>query len=191
MSFDVVISGATLLTGDPTRPAIPDRVIALVGARIAFVGTRAEAPTLDASLQMELPGRVVTPGFVNVHTHAILSLMRGVALDLGFAPAYTRGVPHGHEIGVDDAVALARLGALEALTFGSTTIADSYVHAEATLPAMADIGLRIWTRSRFHDVDFSRVHQGIWRHDRECRPRSRGCATSSGEALERRTGSLK
>jgi 5-methylthioadenosine/S-adenosylhomocysteine deaminase len=42
---------------------------------------------------------------------------------------------------------------------------DSYVHAQATLPAMAELGLRVWSCTRFHDVDFTRVHEGIWRHD--------------------------
>src|SRR5690606_28964645 len=78
---------------------------------------------------------------------------------------YTRGVPHGHDISEDEAVALARLGALESLTFGSTVMADSYVHAHATLPAMADVGLRVWSCTRFHDVDFTRVHEGVWRHE--------------------------
>ena len=71
---------------------------------------------------------MITPGFVNVHTHAILSMVRGVAEDLGFAPAYTPGIPHGHDVAPDEAYALSRLGALEALLFGSTLINDTYVH---------------------------------------------------------------
>ena len=76
-----------------------------------------------------------TPGFVNVRTDAVLSMVRGVAEDMGFAPAYTPGVPHGHDVTPDEAVALAQLGALEALLFGSTLIKDSYVHTDQTLPA--------------------------------------------------------
>ena len=101
---------------------------------------------------------------MNVHTHTILTMVRGVAEDMGFAPAYTPGVPHGHEVTPQEAVALARLGALEALLFGSTLINDSYVHAELTLPAMEAVGLRVYACSRIHDVDFSRVHLGEWEH---------------------------
>ena len=166
MRFDVVVTGATLLTGDPARAVIPNGVLGIAGNRIAFAGAREELPPdLPAARVIEAAGRLVTPGFVNVHTHAVLSLMRGIAIDMGFAPAYTRGVPHGHEITADEAVALARLGALEALTFGSTVMVDSYVHADATLPAMSELGLRVWSCTRFHDVDFTRVHEGIWRHD--------------------------
>jgi 5-methylthioadenosine/S-adenosylhomocysteine deaminase len=166
MRFDVAVTGATLITGDPARAVIRNGVLGLAGNRIAFVGAREELPQeLPALRVIDAAGRLVTPGFVNVHTHAVLSLMRGIAIDMGFAPAYTPGVPHGHEITADEAVALARLGALEALTFGSTVMADSYVHADATLPAMSEIGLRVWSCTRFHDVDFTRVHEGIWRHD--------------------------
>jgi 5-methylthioadenosine/S-adenosylhomocysteine deaminase len=51
------------------------------------------------------------------------------------------------------------------MTFGSTTMVDSYVHAQVTLPAMGELGLRVWSCTRFHDVDFTRVHEGVWRHD--------------------------
>ena len=114
MRFDTAIVGATLLTGDAARPVIGQGVLGLSGNRIAFAGPRAELPAeLPAARVIDADGRLVTPGFVNVHTHAVLSLMRGIALDMGFAPAYTRGVPHGHDITEDEAVALARLGALE------------------------------------------------------------------------------
>jgi 5-methylthioadenosine/S-adenosylhomocysteine deaminase len=166
MPFDSLLEGATLLTGDPARPVVEDGVLAVTGNRIAFVGDRGQLPEdVGAARRLDLRGRVVTPGFINVHTHAVLSLMRGIALDMGFAPAYTRGVPHGHDISEAEAVALARLGALEALGFGATVMVDSYVHAQATLPAMAALGLRVWSCSRFHDVDFTRVHEGAWRHD--------------------------
>jgi 5-methylthioadenosine/S-adenosylhomocysteine deaminase len=62
-------------------------------------------------------------------------------------------------------VALARLGALESLLFGATVMVDSYVHADLTLPAMAELGLRVFACGRIHDVDFSRVHEGDWRYD--------------------------
>lgn len=164
--LDLVLLGATLLTGDREDPVISDGFIAMGGNRIAGIGRRGQLPHNYAAAEtIELPGRLIIPGYVNVHTHAVLSLMRGIAIDMGFAPAYTRGVPHGHDILEDEAVALARLGALEALTFGSTTMVDSFVHAQATLPAMAELGLRIWSCTRFHDVDFTAVHEGVWRYD--------------------------
>jgi 5-methylthioadenosine/S-adenosylhomocysteine deaminase len=107
---------------------------------------------------------VITPGFVNVHTHAILTMARGMAEDMGFAPAYTPGVPKGSDVRPAEARALARLGALEALLFGSTLVNDTYVHADETIEPMAEIGGRVFTCGRIHDVDFTRVADGHWEH---------------------------
>ncbi len=168
--LDLLLTDICVVTPDigamETRATVVrDAVLGVRGRRIEFVGTKASAAGVNAARVMSLPGRVVTPGFINVHTHAVLSLMRGIAIDLGFAPAYTKGVPHGHDITPDEAVALARCGALEALTFGSTSMLDSYVHADVTLPAMADLGMRVWACTRFHDVDFTTVHEGRWDYD--------------------------
>lgn len=163
--YDLVITGATVLTGAPASHAIDDAVIAISDGRFARIeaATKDAAP-LRARRSLHLPGRVVTPGLINVHTHANLSMVRGVAEDLGFAPAYTPGIPQGHMVTPDEAYAIARLGALEALLFGSTLINDTFVHADVVTPAMADIGLRVWSCGRIHDVDFSGVSIGRWDH---------------------------
>jgi 5-methylthioadenosine/S-adenosylhomocysteine deaminase len=130
---------------------------------------------------MALPGRVAPPGLVNVHTHAILSMVRGVAEDLGFAPAYTPGIPHGHDVTPDEAVALARLGACEALLFGSTLVNDTYVHTNLTLPAMADLGMRVFACGRIHDADFSLIGDGRWEYHTAIGERTLGEAIALAE----------
>ncbi|AMC99499.1 amidohydrolase family protein [Halomonas chromatireducens] len=162
---DLVIYGARLLTVDPQLGEIACGRLVIHQGRLVEVGPHAAGePLPPARRTLDMHGRVIIPGFVNVHTHTILSMVRGVAEDMGFAPAYTPGVPHGHEVREEEAVALARLGAAEALLFGSTLINDSYVHADLTLPAMGELGMRVITCGRIHDVDFSRVHEGVWEH---------------------------
>lgn len=161
--FDILIEGATVLTGDAAQPVLAPGRVGVRGNRIALVEAAA-GPAPAAAETVRAEGHVLTPGFVNVHTHAILTMVRGVAEDMGFAPAYTPGVPHGHEVSEGEAVALARLGALEALKAGSTLINDSYVHQHLTLPAIADLGMRAWGCGRIHDVDFSRVHLAEWEY---------------------------
>ncbi|MBO0757884.1 MAG: hypothetical protein J2P54_18725, partial [Bradyrhizobiaceae bacterium] len=129
-NFDVLIKGASVLTAEPARPFLRDAVIGLKGDRIALVDERnAAGDRLQANRLLDATGHLITPGFVNVHTHALLTLARGMSEDMGFAPAYTPGVPHAPDIREDEAVALARLGALEAMLFGSTLINDMHVHA--------------------------------------------------------------
>lgn len=164
-AFDLLLTEATVVTVDEQMRVIDRGAVGVAGGRIAWIGPMdALAPDATAALRMPLPGRVLTPGFVNVHTHAILTMVRGVAEDLGFAPAYTPGIPHGHDVSPDEAVALARLGAVEALMFGSTLINDTYVHADLTLPAMAGLGGRVFSCGRIHDADFSLIGDGRWEH---------------------------
>ena len=168
MTYDFLVTGARILTGEPARPYIEDGVIAVSGDRLALVAAAsAETERLSARRRIDARGHIVTPGFVNVHTHAVLSLARGMSEDMGFAPAYTPGVPHAPDIREDEAVALARLTALEAMLFGSTLINDMHVHAHATLPAMAELGLRVSASAWIHDVDFERVHERVWSYHPE------------------------
>jgi 5-methylthioadenosine/S-adenosylhomocysteine deaminase len=181
-AYDLVLRGVTALTADAARPVIEDAVIGVRGDRITFLAGAREAPSpLRATRVLALDGRVVTPGFVNVHTHAILTMVRGRAEDMGFAPAYTPGVPRGSDVDPDEARALARLGALEAMLFGSTLINDTYVHADATVEAMAEVGLRVYTCGRIHDVDFRTVADGRWDHDDAIGEQTLGAAVALAE----------
>ena len=152
---DMIVAGGTLLTSDPERPYLKQGWVSIQDGRIAAIEDSAPAHIHPNTKVIDASGHVVTPGFVNVHTHAILSMVRGVAEDMGFAPAYTIGVPHGHDPTPDEARAMAQLGGLEALCFGTTTINDSYCHQNVALPAMAETGIRAFGCGRIHDVDFT------------------------------------
>lgn len=173
--FDLLLTDLTIVTVDATMRVIEAGAVGVSGGCITWIGTMGELPAdARARRRVALPGRVLTPGFVNVHTHAILTMVRGVAEDLGFAPAYTPGIPHGHDVSPDEAVALARLGAVEALMFGSTLVNDTYVHADLTLPAMASLGGRVFSCGRIHDADFSLIGDGRWEHHRDIGERTLG-----------------
>ncbi len=108
---DLVIHGARVLTVDPQLDEIPNARLVIHQGRLVEVGPDDPSQSMPpARRTINLTGRVITPGFVNVHTHTILSMVRGVAEDMGFAPAYTPGVPPRPEVNEEEAVALARLG---------------------------------------------------------------------------------
>ncbi|MBX9827211.1 MAG: amidohydrolase family protein [Xanthobacteraceae bacterium] len=161
--FDLLLTGATILTGRFERPEIRDGAIGVKDGKISWLG--AGVPAADnAGRTVRLAGHLITPGFVNVHTHAILTMVRGVAADSGFAPSYTPGLPKGTDVTPRQARALARLGALEALMFGSTVLGDHFEHADVATEAMAELGMRLCPSWRIYDLDFSQVPQGRFVH---------------------------
>ncbi len=84
--FDILLTGATILTAEADRPEIHNGAIGIAGGRIAWIG-EGVPPAAEAGRVLDLAGHVVTPGFVNVHAHSILTMVRGVAADSGFAPS--------------------------------------------------------------------------------------------------------
>ncbi|MGE3871829.1 MAG: amidohydrolase family protein [Parvibaculaceae bacterium] len=164
--FDILIRGGTIVTAETARPLIEDGVIGVRHGRIALLETsHAVDHEPTATKVIDGRGHAILPGFVNVHTHAALILVRGMSEDMGFAPAYMPNVPQGPMLSPDDARALARLGALELVRFGTTLINDSYVYPHSALPGMGEVGLRVYACNRIHDVDFAALPRGTWQYD--------------------------
>lgn len=163
-TYDVLLSGATILTADPAQPVLRGGSIGIEAGRITWLA-RTNPENVQVKRRIDLQGHLVTPGFVNAHLHAILTMVRGIASDEGFAPSYTAGIPKGTDLNPDQARALARLGALDAMLFGSTLIGDNFVHADIGVEVMAEMGLRLAPSWRIHDVDFARVADGEWAFD--------------------------
>lgn len=165
-TFDLLLLDAIALTADPAQPEIRGAAIGIANGRITWLA--AQPPErYEATRVLRLPDHFITPGFVNTHAHSILTMVRGVAADLGFAPSYTPGIPKGTQVNPEQARALARLGALEALLFGSTVLGDNFVHADVTTEAMVELGMRLAPSWRIHDVDFARVAHGDWHHSQD------------------------
>ncbi|WP_407310240.1 amidohydrolase family protein [Pseudomonas sp. nanlin1] len=163
-NFDLLITGALAL--DPLDGVARPASLGILGQHIAYLGPD-RGTALAAQRHLHLPGRVIVPGLINTHYHAGLNFVRGVAPDCGFAPSYTPGLPQTSWVTPEEALALSRLGALEALRAGCTTLVDSFVHAQDTVAGMAETGVRLFASQRLADVDFASLLQGERRFDRE------------------------
>ncbi|MGH3133836.1 MAG: amidohydrolase family protein [Gaiellaceae bacterium] len=104
--------------------------------RIAAVGTTAELGEGERFAEA-----VILPGFVNAHTHLEYAVYAGFGDGLSFGPWIALHVERKARIDLEDMEAIARLGALECLRSGVTTVGDcSFSGAAAT--ACSDLGLR-------------------------------------------------
>ena len=118
-------------------PPIRDGAVAIdESGLIAAVGARDELGAGD-----HYADAVILPGFVNAHTHLEYEVYAGFGDGLGFADWIGLHVQRKQRIAFEDMEAIARLGALNCLRSGITTVGDcSFSGAAAT--ACAQLGLR-------------------------------------------------
>ena len=67
----LVLRGATVITGTDSAP-IPDAVVILRNGWIEQVGGRGSVTIPAGARVVDLPGRFITPGFVDMHAHVAI-----------------------------------------------------------------------------------------------------------------------
>ncbi len=181
---DVLIHDAVLIAGPDA--VVPDAAVAVRDGRIVAAGPSAAVlGDWDGAVTIDAEGGIVMPGLVNVHGHSPLVLVRGVAEDMSFAPAYTPRIPQGYAMAEEEAYALACLGLWELLRSGSTTVVDMYRYPDALARAADRLGLRAFVGGRIHDADMRAVAHGRWEHDRAV---GRETLAETTDLLDRWTG---
>jgi 5-methylthioadenosine/S-adenosylhomocysteine deaminase len=96
-----------------------------------------------ADTVIDATGRVVSPGFVNLHTHSPMGLLRGLADDLPLMDWLEKHIwPREAKLTREDIKVGAYLGALEMIRGGTTTFLDMYFHMDAVAEAVEEAGLR-------------------------------------------------
>src|SRR6185503_3298160 len=120
--MSVVIRGAQLLSMvEHARPTAGDMVIS--GSRISAMGADPSVP-MDAEV-LDRPGHFVLPGLIQTHVHLVQTIFRGLAEDLTLLDWLRRRVWPLEAAHDDDTIrASVRLGLLEMLTSGTTTVLD-------------------------------------------------------------------
>lgn len=139
---DLLLTNAHVLTMDERFTAHAPGSVAIGGGRILAVGDA--LPEHEALETIDCRGRVVMPGFVNAHTHAPMTLLRGLADDLRL-DVWLMGymMPVEREFVRPDFVALGtRLACAEMIRSGTTCFADMYYFEHAVADAAAAAGLR-------------------------------------------------
>ncbi len=143
-TVSLLITGDWVLTQNEAREVFHPGAVAIRGAEIVAVGPAAElAARFVAERRLDYPLGLIMPGLINAHTHAAMSLFRGLADDLPLEtwlnsyifPAETRLDGNFVYWG-------ARLAIAEMLLSGTTTFADMYLFADAVARAAAETGIR-------------------------------------------------
>ena len=91
---------------------------------------------------VDCTGKVAFPGFVNMHTHAGMSMMRGVGEDIRFHEWLDRIWDIEENIDADYVYCATKMACLEMIKTGTTTFNDQYWYMPMAYKAASEMGIR-------------------------------------------------
>ncbi|SME92636.1 5-methylthioadenosine/S-adenosylhomocysteine deaminase [Tistlia consotensis] len=157
-----------LAPGDDGLAELRRGWIAVEGDRIvALLDGPPEGSAFAGFERIDASRRAVSPGLVNAHTHTILLVLRGTVEDIEGNLVYQYMVPASYLLEPQERAAIARLGCLEAIRSGTTTLVDPLRHVADYAPAMIDSGLRLYLCESAADALTREVGRSGYRFDRE------------------------
>ncbi len=144
-AVDLLVSARWVIPVEPAGTVLDDHSVAVAEGRIVAVLPQAQAgERFEAREHLRLDRHALIPGLVNLHTHAAMTLMRGLADDLPLMtwlkdhiwPAEARHV--SPEFVYDGTL----LACAEMLRGGVTCFNEMYFFPEAAARAALDAGIR-------------------------------------------------
>lgn len=165
--MDLLITDTTVVACDDARGVRENAGVLIRGDRIAAVGDSAALEAAHPGApRWSGRGKAVLPGLINAHNHTVLTVLRGTVEDMSGDAVYGYMVPISYAMTPGERAAMARLGCLEALRSGCTTLVENFRHVPTYAGAIADIGLRLVLSENAADAITTRVRAGEYNYDR-------------------------
>lgn len=112
----------------------------------AYIRSVVPASTVELDSQcdevVDCTGKTAVPGFVNMHTHAGMAMMRGVGEDIAFHEWLDRIWKIESAIDEEYVYHATKVACLEMIKTGTTTFNDHYWHMPMAHKAAMELGLR-------------------------------------------------
>ena len=136
-----------VVTVNPGFECLRDTAVVLEDNRIHTLIGRDEIAELDCHARadiVDLSGKVLMPGLVNAHTHASMTLFRGMADDLPLMEWLTKHIwpAEGRWVDADFVRDGFELAAAEMIRGGTTCFNDMYFFPDVVARSAQQIGLR-------------------------------------------------
>src|SRR5579884_3228050 len=142
---DQIWTSAYVVTMDAQRRVIENGAVAVRGADIVAVGPRADIEAkYQARARLDRPNAILIPGLINTHTHAAMSLLRGIADDRTLEDWLEHYIFPAEAKNVTPQFVLdgTRLACLEMMLSGTTTFTDMYYFEDRVAQAAKEAGMR-------------------------------------------------
>jgi 5-methylthioadenosine/S-adenosylhomocysteine deaminase len=144
-AVDLIVNGQTVVTMDAAATVIENGAVAIKDGVIVALGS-SDTITAGYSAAKVLDGaqRVVMPGLINGHSHAAMTLLRGVADDLALMD-WLNNYIFPAEVEFVDAEFVrigTELACWEMLRGGTTTFVDMYYYGDVVAEVVERCGMR-------------------------------------------------
>ncbi|AOV17206.1 N-ethylammeline chlorohydrolase [Acidihalobacter aeolianus] len=143
--IDLLISARWVIPVAPEPLVHEHYAVAVRGRRIVDILPASEATRrYHAEEHVNLPRHALIPGLVNAHTHAAMTLMRGLADDLPLMTWLQQHIwpAEARWVGADFVRDGTRLAIAEMLRGGTTCFNDMYFFPEITARVAVNLGMR-------------------------------------------------
>ncbi len=140
---DLLIAGGTLVAMDTAGTVMENAAVAVKDGLIKSLGPLEDFRDVAAGQVLDANGGVIIPGLVNLHTHAAMTLFRGLADDLPLM-AWLKDYIFPAEARLDaDLVQLGtQLACAEMILSGTTCFCDMYLFEGSVARAAKQAGMR-------------------------------------------------
>ena len=145
VGIDLLIRPQWIIPIEPAGLTLTGHSLAVNKGRIVALLPDADARRrFQARATVELPGQVLIPGLINLHTHAAMNLMRGFADDLPLMRWLSEHIwpAEAKHADAEFVHAGTLLACAEMLRGGITTFNDMYFFPEAAAEAVLRSGMR-------------------------------------------------
>ncbi len=151
--LDLLIRNGTILTMDPENTVFEKGIIGIHGDKISFIGSN-EDKGFHAKQIIDAKGGLVLPGLINGHTHAAMSLFRGLADDLPLMEWLNNYIfPAEKKLDSDFVFTGTLLACAEMILSGTTTFCDMYLFEEEVARAAKQAGMRSLVGEVLYDFE--------------------------------------
>jgi len=134
-TFDLVVANGTILTMDQNNRVIEKGFVGIKGDTIAQVGPLS-AGVPDAPMAVDAREGLILPGLINAHTHAAMTLFRGLADDLPLMDWLNHYIfPVESKMDEDFVYWGTMLACAEMIMSGTTTFCDMYLFEDEVAKA--------------------------------------------------------
>ena len=142
--LDLLLLPTWLVPVEPAGVVLKEHGLGIRDGCIAFIGPRDAALKLAAQEVRELPGMLLSPGLINAHGHAAMSLFRGLADDLPLMTWLEKHIWPAEAKWVDEAFVRdgTNLAIAEQLKGGITCFSDMYFYPKVASDCVHSSGMR-------------------------------------------------